>query len=146
MGDPDRSFSGVLRAVEPGPQSLSEPASMAAASSSSSSSGASSAVFYSALFDVPNPDHFLRIGMTAQVSIRLGDARRVLAVPVGALRERRADGRYLVRVLRASGKVETRRVRIGANNHVQAEALDGLAEGEQVVIGEEAAGASQDGS
>jgi membrane fusion protein, macrolide-specific efflux system len=140
MGDPDRNFSGVLKAVEPAPQSYSEQSStLSAAATASSTSGASNAVFYNALFDVANPDHFLRIGMTAQVSIRLGDARKVLAIPVGALRERMADGRYVVRVLTRSGRVETRNVLTGANNHIQVEVIDGLSEGEFVVVGEQSA-------
>lgn len=140
MSEPGMSFSGVLRAVEPAPQSYSEPAS-ASSASSSSTSGPSSAVFYNALFDVQNPGRLLRIGMTAQVSIRLGDARNVLAIPVGALREKIADGRYLVRVLGGSGAAATRRIRTGINNHIQVEILDGLAEGEEVVVGERLASA-----
>ena len=140
MSEPDRSFSGALRAVEPAPQSYSEPAS-AASTSSSSTSGPTSAVFYNALFDVANPDRLLRIGMTAQVSIRLGDARNVLAIPVDALREKIADGRYLVRVLGRSGATATRRIRTGVNNHIQVEVLDGLSEGEEVVVGERLASA-----
>jgi macrolide-specific efflux system membrane fusion protein len=134
MSEPDRSFSGVLRAVEPAPQSFSEPAS--AASASSSMSGPASAVFYNALFDVANPDRLLRIGMTAQVSIRLGDARNVLAIPAGALREKIADGHYRVRVIDRSGTPQTRRIRTGVNNHIQVEVLDGITEGEEVVVGE----------
>ena len=93
-------------------------------------------MFYNALFDVPNPAHFLRIGMTAQVSIQLGDAHDALAIPSAALRERGADGRYDVRVLTSGGGVETRRVSIGLDNFVQAEVLEGLAEGETVITGE----------
>lgn len=146
MGEPNKIFSASLRAVEPGPQSLSEATSaMPGGAQSQSASSGSNAVFYNALFDVPNPDHFLRIGMTAQVSIRLGDARNVLAMPVSALRERRADGRYVVRVLRSSGAVETRAVRIGVNNHVQVEIIDGVKEGEQVIVGEVGTSASAGG-
>jgi macrolide-specific efflux system membrane fusion protein len=142
MSEPDKTFSGVLRAVEPAPQSYSEPAS-AASASSSSTSGPANAVFYNALFDVANPDRLLRIGMTAQVSIRLGDARNVLAIPVGALREKIGDSRYQVRVLGRSKKVETRSIRTGANNHVLVEVIRGLSEGEEVVVGERRPSASR---
>lgn len=140
MGDPDKRYSGKLRAVEPAPQNYSDPATAIAGAGASgqspSTSGAAAAVFYSALFDVPNSEHFLRIGMTAQVSIQLGDARRGLAIPSAALRGKSADGRYSVRVLKAGGAVETRQVRVGLDNYVQAEVLEGLAEGETVVTGE----------
>ena len=74
--------------------------------------------------------------MTAQVSIELGDAHDALAIPSAALRDRGADGRYDVRVLKPGGGVETRRVRIGLDNFVQAEVLEGVSEGETVITGE----------
>jgi macrolide-specific efflux system membrane fusion protein len=137
LGDQDKRYSGKLRAVEPAPESYSSPAGAAAASAQQSpTSAANVAVFYNALFDVPNPAHFLRIGMTAQVSIELGDAHDALAIPSAALRNRGADGRYDVRVVKPDGGVETKRVLIGLDNFVQAEVLQGLAEGETVVVGE----------
>jgi len=137
LGDQDKRYSGKLRAVEPAPESYSSPAGAAAASAQQSpTSAANVAVFYNALFDVPNPAHFLRIGMTAQVSIELGDAHDALAIPSAGLRNRGADGRYDVRVVKSDGGVETKRVLIGLDNFVQAEVLQGLAEGETVVVGE----------
>ena len=74
--------------------------------------------------------------MTAQVSIQLGDSHNALAIPSSALRNRNADGSYSVRVLKPGGEVETRQVRVGLDNFVRAEILDGLSEGEAVVTGE----------
>ena len=138
LGDPDKRYTGKLRAVEPAPENYSNPVTAAAGASgqASSTSGAAVAVFYNALFDVPNPEHFLRIGMTAQVSIQLGDAHNALAIPSAALRNKGADGRYAIRVLKPGGDVETKQVRVGLDNFVQAEILEGLSEGEMVITGE----------
>ncbi len=137
LGDQDKRYNGKLRAVEPAPENYSNPAGGAATSAQQSpTSTANIAVFYNALFDVPNRQHFLRIGMTAQVSIELGDAHDALAIPSAALRDRGADGRYDVRVLKPGGGVETRRVRIGLDNFVQAVVLEGVSEGETVITGE----------
>jgi membrane fusion protein, macrolide-specific efflux system len=137
MGDPDKRYSGSLRAVEPAPQNYSDPLlGQNGAQSSSSTSGAAAAVFYNALFDVPNPDRILRIGMTAQVSITRGVSTGVLAIPAAALREQGLDGRYAVRVQGANGLAETRQIRVGVNNHVLAEVLEGLKEGESVITGD----------
>ena len=136
LGDQDKRYSGKLRAVEPAPENYSNPVAAAASGQQSSTSAANVAVFYNALFDVPNPGHFLRIGMTAQVSIELGDAHNALAIPSAALRNRGADRRYDVRVVKPGGGVETKRVLIGLDNFVQAEVLEGLAEGETVITGE----------
>ena len=94
-------------------------------------------MFYNALFDVQNSDHDLRIGMTAQVTIVLGVIKNVITVPAAAIREQSADGRYAVRVLSSDGELEARQVRVGVNNRDIAEILEGLNEGEQVILGEE---------
>lgn len=73
--------------------------------------------------------------MTAQVSIVLSEARQVLCIPAAALGNKGKDGRYPVTVLR-DGHPEARTVRIGINNNVQAQVLDGLRAGEQVIVGD----------
>ncbi|MGR3908278.1 macrolide transporter subunit MacA [Burkholderia sp. SR8] len=133
LGEPDKRHYGKLRAIEPAPQNYAD------TQSTPGGTKPNSAVFYNALFDVPNPEHRLRISMTAQVSIVLDDARNVLSVPAAALGEKHKDGTYAVRVLRADGSTETRAVRTGINNNVRVEVLVGLKDGERVVIGEAAA-------
>ncbi|VWC95398.1 hemolysin secretion protein D [Burkholderia contaminans] len=133
LGEPDKRHYGKLRAIEPAPQNYAE-----AQSPLGGGSKPNSAVFYNALFEVPNPEHRLRISMTAQVSIVLSNARNALSIPAAALGEKRKDGTYAVRVLRADGSTETRNVRIGINNNVRVEVLAGLKDGERVVIGDAA--------
>ncbi|WP_175833490.1 macrolide transporter subunit MacA [Burkholderia cenocepacia] len=135
LGEPDKRHYGKLRAIEPAPQNYAD------AQSALGGGGAkpNAAVFYNALFDVPNPEHRLRIAMTAQVNIVLGNARNALSIPAAALGEKRKDGTVAVRVLRADGSTETRHVRIGINNNVRVEVLAGLKDGERVVIGEASA-------
>ena len=55
---------------------------------------------------------------------------------MAALGVRNADGRYDVRVLDAKGKAVARTVKTGINNNVKVQLLDGLAEGDTVVIGD----------
>ncbi len=137
LGEPDKRYYGVLRAIEPAPDSIQRDESTAALTGSSTSGSTSAAVYYNGLFDVPNPDEVLRIAMTAQVFLVLGEASQVLQIPSSALGKRGDDGRYTVRVvLGPEGKTEERQVRIGMNNNVMAEVLDGLQEGEQVVSAE----------
>ncbi len=138
LGDQDKRYFGKLRAVEPAPDNYSNPLATGtgASNQSSSTSTANVAVFYNALFDVPNAQHFLRIGMTAQVSVQLGDVHNALAIPSAALRNKGKDGRYSIRVLKPGGGVETKQVSIGIDNFIQAEILEGLSEGEVVITGE----------
>ncbi|MFC5431684.1 macrolide transporter subunit MacA [Paraburkholderia denitrificans] len=134
LGEPDMRHYGKLRAIEPAPQNYAD------AQSTFGGSKSNGAVFYNALFEVPNPEHRLRIAMTAQVNIVLGNADNALSIPVAALGKQSKDGTYAVRVLRADGSTETRAVRIGLNNNVHVEVLAGLKDGERVVIGEADAG------
>lgn len=129
LGDPDHRVTGILRSVELAPDSFK--------SGADSGRSTASPIYYNALFDVPNAGNKLRIAMTAQVSIVLNEARRALTIPSAALGPRSKDGRYPVQVLETrNGKptVITRQVRIGINN-VQAQVLEGLLEGERVILG-----------
>src|ERR1700741_4881926 len=83
LGDADQRHYGKLRAIEPAPQNFLD--MQRGAGGMGSSSKPNAAVFYNALFEVPNPGHRLRISMTAQVGILLGAAQQALVVPVAAL-------------------------------------------------------------
>jgi len=129
LGESEKRYYATLRGTEPAPQNFLETQAAGAPKQNT-------AVFYNSLFDVPNPDHRLRISMTAQVRIVLDKAKDVLTVPVAALGAKNQDGSFVVRVLYAEGKAQPRNVQTGINNNVRAEIKDGLAEGDKVVIGE----------
>lgn len=78
LGNNEKKIYAKLRQVEPAPNSINT-------DSNTSSSSSSSAVYYNALFDVPNEDGKLRIDMTAQVYIVLDEAKNVLTIPAAAL-------------------------------------------------------------
>ncbi|KAF2395474.1 MULTISPECIES: macrolide transporter subunit MacA [Pseudomonas] len=131
LGESEKRYYAKLRGTEPAPQNFLE-------TQASGTTKQNTAVFYNGLFDVPNPDHRLRISMTAQVRIVLDKAKDVLTVPVAALGSKNSDGSVSVRVLDAQGVAQMRNVKTGINNNVKAEIKEGLAEGDKVVIGEPA--------
>ena len=131
LGEADKRYYGKLRGTEPAPQNFLETQTAGAPKQNT-------AVFYNALFDVPNPDHRLRISMTAQVRIVLDTAKDVLMVPVAALGPRNADESFPVRVLDAQGHAKVRDVQAGINNNVKVQITKGLEEGDKVVIGDPA--------
>ncbi len=139
LGDPDVRHEATLRAVEPAPVSYASDSSTTSASASTSTS---TAVYYNGLCDAPNPDGALRISMTVQVSIVLARADRALTIPAGALGPRGQDGSTTVRVQRGE-EVVPRRIRTGLDNHIQVEVLEGLVEGERVVVSEAVIGVPQ---
>lgn len=159
LGEPQQRYEARLRAIEPAPESAQTE------STTSVSSTSATAIYYNGLFDVPNPEGKLRIAMTAQVFVVLNRATDALIVPATALGDAAGAGqgrrnpearrsaaagkangnrRYTVKVSVGQGaqqRIETREVLIGLNNRVQAQVLEGLKEGDAVVVGEAAAGA-----
>ena len=126
LGDPDTKIEATLRAVEPAPESIAD----------DSTSSSSSAIYYNGLFDVDNPDHRLRISMTAQVTIVLQAADNVLTLPASVLTGKDREGNYVVQVWNPQAETaEPRRVTVGLNNNVTAEVSGGLKEGDLVVSG-----------
>ncbi len=122
LGAADSRFDAVVRDVEPAPSSLIE----------SDVVPSDKAIYYNGLLEVENPDRKLRIGMTAQVSIILDQAKDVLTIPVSALTQE-PDGAS-VRILNGDD-IETRAVTTGLNDKVRVQILQGVSEGEIVVIG-----------
>ncbi len=125
LGDPDTRIEATLRAIEPAPESIS--------GEQGSSTSAGSAIYYNGLFDVANPDHRLRISMTAQVTIVLASAENVLAVPSSVLKP--GERGKTVEVWDAARKSsEMRPVEAGLTNNVLTEIRSGLEEGDLVVV------------
>lgn len=125
LGEPDVQIDATLREVEPAPTSIS-----------SDAASTDSAVYYNGLFDVPNPDHKLRISMTAQVTIVLAEVEGALTLPAGLVTRKDQQGNTMVPVFDpVTEQVAPRRIEVGLNNNVVAEIKSGLEEGEQVVSG-----------
>lgn len=123
LGEPNNKIEATLREVEPAPTSIS---------SDTATSG--NAVYYNGLFEVPNPDHRLRISMTASVTIVLQEARDVLMLPATLVSRRGPDGGATVMVYdEQTEEMRPARVEIGLNNNVNAEIKSGLSDGDMVV-------------
>jgi macrolide-specific efflux system membrane fusion protein len=128
LGDPDKRYYATLRMREVTPAGgVLDP---------SGTGPPKGAIYYNALFEVPNKTGELLPAMTAEVHVVLGEAKGVLKAPLTALGEKDADGRYVVRVIGPDGAPQNRRVTIGLSNSSFAEVKDGLRVGEKVVIGE----------
>jgi macrolide-specific efflux system membrane fusion protein len=129
LGDSDTRYYGKLRAIEPGPVNGTT------TTGTGSTSSSSSAIYYYGLFEVPNPDNKLKVSMTTQVAVVLNQAKQALCIPVSALGEKQKDGKTTVKVLMGE-QAENRSIRTGISNNVQIQVLDGLREGEKVIVGD----------
>lgn len=137
LGHPGRRWTARLQEILPAPPK--PPASGNGGGSSPSGGGgaANSVVLYTALFEIANDQGELRPDMTAQVFFVAAAAKDAVTVPVAALTpaDDEAAGRHRVSLIGAGGAVETREVRVGVRDRFNAQILEGLAEGERIVVG-----------
>lgn len=128
-----RKWHGSVRQVLPAPPK----AAVASGQSDNTQPPTSKVVQYTVLFDVDNKDAALLPQMTAQVAFVTSAARDVLVVPLTALKPLEGKARkYEARIIDTSGKLHTREVSIGAQDRLSAQIVDGLQEGEQLVVAE----------
>ncbi|ANS42306.1 macrolide efflux RND transporter periplasmic adaptor subunit EtsA [Serratia inhibens] len=144
FSEPEKRYEATLRTVELAPESVMKDDSLSGSSSASGSGTSNASVYYNALLDVPNPDNRLRIAMTAQVSLLLGEAKNTLLVPIQAVRKTE-DKKQQVQVLTDNGRLEMREVKTGITNNVDIQILSGLKAGETVVLMQESANPGGDG-
>lgn len=133
IADPQTRYEGELGYVQPAPQEALEEQN----SGASASNQQSTAIYYNGTFEVDNSQRLLKTSMTAQVFIRIAQAKEALRVPVAALGRSLGNERYRVVVQKANGS-EERTVRIGINDRQYAQVLEGLQPGERVVIPQDA--------
>ena len=127
-----RRWNGRVRQVLPAPPASDAPAAGRAATPAA----ATKAVTYTALFDVDNKDAELLPQMTAQVVFVTGSAPQALTVPLTALQSEKEPQSQSVRVLTAQRQPELRSVKLGVRSRHQVQVLDGVTEGERVIVGE----------
>jgi Cu(I)/Ag(I) efflux system membrane fusion protein len=83
--------------------------------------------------DLPNPGGLLKPAMYGTVELEAAhDQRPVLAIPISAVL--RSGTRELVLVERGEGLFEPRQVKLGLRSDNYAQVLEGVAEGEKVVV------------
>ncbi len=130
LGMPDKKFHSSLRQIEPGTAAESS-----GTSNSSSASGSSTAIYYNALLDVPNKEGILRVSMTAEVTIVLGESKNALTLPIAVLDRKVGDDQYKIRVLDKDNNLQEKLIKVGMKDNIHYEILEGLEDDDRVVIG-----------
>jgi len=127
LGRPNERFSGqTLRAIEPAPTSINN--------ETSTTSTTSTAIYYNGLFDVDNPEHILRISMTAQVYIVLDEADNVLYIPSASIQQNLGNGKATIFILDNEQNIHEKEIEIGVDNNVNVEVKSGLNLGDTIVL------------
>lgn len=87
---------------------------------------------YRVRVSLDNPDNTVKAGLFAHTAVDILQRPQTIFVPQSAVLTR--NGEQYVFVLRENGTVERRVVKIGLLNDISEEILEGLAEGEKVVL------------
>lgn len=82
--------------------------------------------------EIANPQLLLKPAMFAQVELQVGAKGKVLMVPTSAVID--SGTRRIVLIQRGEGRFEPREVKLGARSDNYVEVLDGLKDGEEVVV------------
>ena len=128
LAQPSRLYTSVMGEIQNAPDGV-----LNNTNEISNNSQQSLAIYYSGVFEITNTERLLKTSMTAQVSIVVNDVKNVLRIPLSALQERDAQGRYYVTLIDGKQRI-SREVEIGAHNNVFAEVKSGLVEGQSVEI------------
>ncbi|MHA7061423.1 efflux RND transporter periplasmic adaptor subunit [Azospirillum argentinense] len=146
LGHPGRRWTARLQEILPAPPKPPTTGNGGGSSASGGGGAANSVVLYTALFEIANDRGELRPDMTAQVFFVAAAARDAVTVPVAALTSAvptpaaptpadEAAERHRVTLIGSGGAIETREVRVGVRDRFNAQILEGLAEGERIVVG-----------
>jgi macrolide-specific efflux system membrane fusion protein len=132
----NRRWSSTVRQILPiPPKPLDQTSQGGGSPASSSKSGTARVVLYTVLLDVDNADNALMAEMTAQVFFVSNQAKNVLTAPVAALQGGPQADSQTARVVAQNGSIEQRTVRTGISDRLKVQILDGLAEGDHLLIG-----------
>ncbi|MGO2286651.1 efflux RND transporter periplasmic adaptor subunit [Pseudomonas lundensis] len=131
----NRRWASTVRQILPVPPKPLNEASQGGSPASSGKSGSARVVLYTVLLDVDNTDQALMPEMTTQVFFVANQARDVLLAPVVALQGSTDSDRQTARVVAKNGDIETRQIRTGISDRLRVEILEGLNEGDHLLIG-----------
>ena len=130
-----RRWKSTVRQILPVPPKPLEQANQGGGSPSSSrKNGGGRVVLYTVLLDVDNDDQALMAEMTAQIFFVAGSAQNTLTAPLSALKNGAQGDLQTAQVLTASGEVQNRQVRTGISDRLRVQILDGLEEGDCLLV------------
>ncbi|MFM9488394.1 efflux RND transporter periplasmic adaptor subunit [Pseudomonas monachiensis] len=131
-----RRWTSTVRQILPvPPKPLDQTSQGGGSPASTSKSGSARVVLYTVLLDVDNADNALMAEMTTQVFFVANQAQNVLTAPIAALQAGSQSDRQTAQVVASNGSIEQRNVRTGISDRLRVQILDGLQEGDHLLIG-----------
>jgi macrolide-specific efflux system membrane fusion protein len=131
-----RRWTSTVRQILPvPPKPLDQTSQGGGSPASTSKSGSARVVLYTVLLDVDNADNALMAEMTTQVFFVANQAQNVLTAPIAALQAGTQPDLQTAQVVASNGSIEQRNVRTGISDRLRVQILDGLQEGDHLLIG-----------
>ena len=131
-----RRWTSTVRQILPvPPKPLDQTSQGGGSPASTSKSGSARVVLYTVLLDVDNADNALMAEMTTQVFFVASQAQNVLTAPIAALQTGTQPDLQTAQVVAKNGSIEQRNVRTGISDRLRVQILDGLQEGDHLLIG-----------
>lgn len=132
----NRRWNSTVRQILPiPPKPLDQTSQGGGSPASSGKSGSGRVVLYTVLLDVDNADNALMADMTTQVFFVSDQAKNVLTVPIAALHSDNPSDSQTAQVVASNGEVQSRVVRTGISDRLKVQILEGLEEGDHLLIG-----------
>lgn len=121
LGGQSQVFKSFLKSVDPAPKEISE----------NSNLSNNSPIYYYGHIDVENAENKLRYGMTANIKIQVDKADAVLLIPMAAINKTPKGSSVL---LLKNGETITQPIKVGLQDGVSAQVLEGLSEGDEIIV------------
>ncbi|TWD51535.1 efflux RND transporter periplasmic adaptor subunit [Pseudomonas sp. SJZ131] len=136
----NRRWNSTVRQILPiPPKPLDQTSQGGGSPASSSKSGTGRVVLYTVLLDVDNADNALMAEMTTQIFFVADQAKNVLTAPIAALQASAQTSSQTniqtAQVVAKNGAIQPRQVRTGISDRLKVQIVDGLEEGDHLLIG-----------
>ncbi|EAK5748426.1 efflux RND transporter periplasmic adaptor subunit [Campylobacter lari] len=131
LNEPDKKYEATISSIDPANTTISDATSNTNLNSNSSTS--TSAVYYYARVFVKNDNNFLRIGMSTENEIAIKTENNTLVIPTLAIKSDVSG--YYVEILKANNISVKTPVKLGIKDSLNTQILDGINEGNLVIIG-----------
>ena len=131
----NRRWTSTVRQILPIPPKPLNETQGSGSPNSSNKSGSGRVVLYTVLLDVDNSDNALMAEMTTQVFFVASQVKDALTAPVAALLGTSSTDKQIARVVGKNGRIEERHVQLGISDRLRVQVLDGLNEGDRLLIG-----------
>ena len=134
-GGSRRWTSSVRQILPVPPKPLDQTSQGGGSPASASKSGSARVVLYTVLLDVDNADQALMAEMTTQVFFVADRVQNVLTAPLAALQGSPKPDSQTARIVAKNGDIQSREVRTGISDRMRVQVLEGLDEGDHLLIG-----------